>query len=133
MKKLSLLLIVSLSLLSACEADNTSEKNTNTPASNAASATDNSPTIATTPVSATVTSAEPAATESDNSDAESLHSENCTRCHGTDVYTRSDRKVTSLEALGAQVRMCDSQLETQLFPEDMEKLTQYLNTMYYKF
>ena len=137
MKKLSLLLIISLSFLSACEADNTSEKSTNisSPASNEASTTTDNSTAALTPAPiATITaSSEPTTAEGDNGDAESLHTENCTRCHGTDVYTRTDRKVTSLDALGAQVRMCDSQLETQLFPEDMEKLTQYLNTMYYKF
>lgn len=113
MKKLSLLLILSLSFLVACQEDKTDADNTEANAS--------SPTAVTTTAT------------TENNEGESLHTENCTRCHGSEVYTRADRKVTSLDALGAQVRMCDSQLQTQLFPEDMEKLTQYLNQTYYKF
>ena len=29
-----------------------------------------------------------------------LHFENCTGCHQSEVYTRSDRRVTSLDLLG---------------------------------
>jgi len=129
MKKLSLLVIISLSFLSACQAEKTADVNTE-----ASTTISNATTIETTAVTATTTVSTQTATPAiDTSEGESLHTENCTRCHGSDVYTRADRKVTSLDALGTQVRMCDSQLETQLFPEDMEKLTHYLNQSYYKF
>ena len=134
MKKLSLLLIIPLSLLAACQAENTAETSTDaSPISPVTATTTPSEITATavSPVSADTTTSAPAVVDTDA--GESLHSENCTRCHGSDVYTRADRKVTSLAALGKQVRMCDSQLETQLFPEELEKITGYLNQTYYKF
>lgn len=66
-------------------------------------------------------------------DAASFHAANCTRCHGTEVYTRPDRRVTDLERLRAMVRMCDANVATRLFDEDMETLTQYLNANFYHF
>ena len=65
--------------------------------------------------------------------AESYHANNCMRCHGTEVYTRDDRRVRSFGALEAQVARCDAMLETKLFPEDLAQLVEHLNTNYYKF
>ena len=62
-----------------------------------------------------------------------LHDENCTRCHDSSVYTRAERKVTSLQGLHNQVRRCDSMLELRLFDDDIENIVQYLNTQYYQF
>lgn len=62
-----------------------------------------------------------------------LHDANCISCHGVETYTRPDRKITSLEALAARVRACDANLGTQLFDEDIDKITAYLNETYYKF
>ncbi len=64
---------------------------------------------------------------------ESLVKIHCTRCHYSEVYTRADRKITSLDGLTKQVRMCETQLNTQLFPEDEAKIVKYLNETYYKF
>lgn len=64
---------------------------------------------------------------------EQLHGDNCTRCHGTDVYTRADRKVGSLDALASRVKACDANIGSQLFPEDLDKITAYLNESFYKF
>ena len=143
MKKLSLLLLTSLTLitLSACEADKLTET---TPAVAAAATETNTAatvaeTKANTPTPDTANTDTKTATPStskaavDEDSGEGIHQASCSGCHGTEIYTRSDRKVTSLDRLGAQVRMCDSQLETQLFPEDMEKLTKYLNESFYKF
>lgn len=133
MKKLSVLIIILAGILSACQSEKVPENSSETsPVSNSADSAD----VATTTDSAApvvaATSTE-TITATDTSEGESLHKKHCTRCHGSDVYTRTDHKAKSLDALGKQVRMCDSQLETQLFPEDMEKLTHYLNQTYYKF
>jgi len=58
---------------------------------------------------------------------------NCNRCHGTEVFTRPDRKVTSLSGLEAQVRRCDSNLNTNWFDDEIIDVTAYLNQQYYNF
>lgn len=71
---------------------------------------------------------------------ESLHNANCVSCHanmtggqGTTLYTRSDRKVSSLPKLEAQVRRCESNLGLQWFDEDILAVKDYLNHEFYKF
>lgn len=66
-------------------------------------------------------------------DAAGYHTANCSRCHDTSVYTRQDRKVRSYPMLETQVARCDANLATKLFPDDLERLTDYLNTEFYKF
>ena len=65
--------------------------------------------------------------------AETYHQSNCTRCHDTSVYTRENRKMRSYPMLETQVARCDANLATKLFPGDLEQLTDYLNTEFYKF
>ena len=57
----------------------------------------------------------------------------CLRCHGSEVYTRSDRKVTSLQGLEKQVQRCELMLGLTWFDEDIGHVTAYLNQAYYKF
>lgn len=57
----------------------------------------------------------------------------CNQCHGTEVFTRADRKVTDLSALEAQVRRCDSNLNTNWFDDEIIDVTAHLNKQYYKF
>ena len=64
----------------------------------------------------------------------------CETCHHNKtlgdakaVYLRKDRKVSSLEKLKAQVALCNSELNLQLFPDDEEHIVAYLNDTYYKF
>jgi len=64
----------------------------------------------------------------------------CAKCHsgrvggdGSRMYTRAERKVTSPGKLLAQVRMCNTQLNTGWFPEEEEHVAAYLNREYYKF
>ncbi len=57
----------------------------------------------------------------------------CNQCHGTEVFTRADRKVTSLSKLEAQVRRCDSNLNTNWFDDEIIDVTAHLNKQYYKF
>jgi hypothetical protein len=66
-------------------------------------------------------------------DAEAFHQDSCMSCHGTEVYTRPNRRINSLPALEAQVARCDANLSTQLFPQDLDSLVDYLDTSYYKF
>jgi hypothetical protein len=57
----------------------------------------------------------------------------CNQCHGTEVFTRTDRKVTDLAKLEAQVRRCDSNLNTNWFDDEIIDVTAHLNKQYYKF
>lgn len=57
----------------------------------------------------------------------------CNQCHGTEVYTRKDRKVKTLPALESQVRRCDSNLNTNWFDDEIIDVTAHLNKKYYKF
>jgi len=66
-------------------------------------------------------------------DAASYHETQCMRCHDTGVYTREDRRMTSLPALRAQVERCDANLATKLFPDDLAAVVDYLNDNYYQF
>jgi hypothetical protein len=66
-------------------------------------------------------------------DASSYHDGKCMACHGTEVYTRENRRITSFPALEGQVARCDANLGTQLFPEDLTLLVEHLNTNFYKF
>lgn len=57
----------------------------------------------------------------------------CLSCHGTDVFTAPDRKVNDLKALDTQVRLCDSNLNTNWFDTEIHDVVAYLNQQYYKF
>jgi hypothetical protein len=64
----------------------------------------------------------------------------CEVCHNNKtmgdakaVYLRKDRKVTSLEKLKAQVALCNSELNLQMFPDEEEHVVAWLNDAYYKF
>jgi len=57
----------------------------------------------------------------------------CLRCHGSEVYTRPDRKVSNRAELEKQVRRCELMLGLTWFDEDIEDTTTYLNLEYYKF
>ena len=64
---------------------------------------------------------------------EALVDENCVRCHGTDVYTREHRRITSLPGLHNQVQRCEQMLGLTWFDEDIDNVAGYLNQQYYKF
>ena len=66
-----------------------------------------------------------------------IHNENCLNCHignhDEKFYTRENRSIKDLKGLGSMVKMCDANLGTALFDEDMEEVTKYLNENFYKF
>jgi len=62
-----------------------------------------------------------------------LHSESCTRCHDSAIYTREDRKVQSLAKLGTQVRFCKDNLGVTWFDDEVGDVIGFLNNKYYHF
>jgi cytochrome c553 len=75
----------------------------------------------------------PAAVSADDTDAHALYQENCTKCHSSEIYTRPDRRIQSLDALNAQVRMCEQNLELKWFDDQVDSVVSLLNEKYYKF
>jgi hypothetical protein len=64
----------------------------------------------------------------------------CEDCHANKtmgdakaIYLRKDRKVTSLEKLKAQVALCNSELNLQMFPDEEEHVVSFLDREYYHF
>ena len=71
---------------------------------------------------------------------EQLVETQCVSCHAgmfngdaERIYTRPDRKMKSAEQLLSQVRVCNSNLKKNWFPEDEENAAAFLNREYYKF
>lgn len=62
-----------------------------------------------------------------------LHQENCISCHGTEVYTRENRMIGSMDSLITQVNRCNVNLGTGWFDDEVEAVATYLNENYYKF
>ncbi|NEV60921.1 c-type cytochrome [Thiorhodococcus minor] len=76
-------------------------------------------------------SAVTAATASD--DAEALYQEHCVKCHGSEVYTRDDRKVTSYDGLVRQVQRCELSLQLTWFDDEIKDVADYLDSRFYHF
>lgn len=73
-----------------------------------------------------------AVTAADLKAGQSLHDEHCMKCHDSGVYTRNDRRITSLEGLRKQVARCELSLGLTWFDDQRENVVQYLNSTYYK-
>jgi hypothetical protein len=69
----------------------------------------------------------------DLSKGKTLVEENCVRCHASEVYTREDRRVSSLSGLQKQVQRCEQMLGLTWFDADILNVTAHLNHQYYKF
>jgi cytochrome c553 len=65
-------------------------------------------------------------------DAAALYQDNCLKCHGPEVYTRDDRKVSSLPGLQRQVQRCELALGLKWFDDEINAVADYLNENYYK-
>ncbi|WP_298289999.1 cytochrome c [Thiomonas sp.] len=64
----------------------------------------------------------------------------CASCHAqrmmgqaAAMYTRSDRKVHNARQLLAFTQMCVTQLNHELFPDEVRDIAAYLNQTYYHF
>lgn len=71
---------------------------------------------------------------------ELLVNSHCISCHaarfgnnGSEIYTRPDRRVTSLAGLQKQVIRCRDNLKLTWFDEDVDDVVAFLNARYYKF
>jgi len=73
------------------------------------------------------------AAKAEHTKALGLVADHCIKCHGSEVYTRADRKVTSLDGLGRQVRRCETALSLRWFDEDIDAMTTFLNDRFYRF
>ena len=72
-------------------------------------------------------------TAADNAHGKTLTQQHCTACHGNEVYTRDNRRVSNLAGLQKQVRRCELSLGLKWFDEDINDVTAYLNESFYKF
>jgi cytochrome c len=77
--------------------------------------------------------AAPLSMAADLKNGETLHAENCIRCHDTGVYTRSNRRIQNLARLGSQVRFCKDNLSLTWFDDEVDDVIHHLNFHYYKF
>jgi mono/diheme cytochrome c family protein len=62
-----------------------------------------------------------------------LHEQSCTKCHDTAVYSRPDKRITSLGALQGQVRRCTRPAGAEWDKQDIADVVEYLNRNYYHF
>ena len=62
-----------------------------------------------------------------------LYENNCTSCHGTDVFTRDGRGVKSLEGLKKRVKQCNNAVGNKLSDDEIRSVADYLNKDFYKF
>jgi mono/diheme cytochrome c family protein len=68
-----------------------------------------------------------------NEEGKELHEESCTRCHGSEKYTRDNSKIQNHFDLRSQVSACANNLGTGWFPDEEKSVVDYLNNQYYKF
>jgi len=64
---------------------------------------------------------------------ETLYENNCTKCHSTEVFTRNDRGIKSLEGLKNRVKQCNNAVENKLSDDEIKSVADYLNKKFYKF
>jgi len=69
----------------------------------------------------------------DVSHGQSLHASNCAHCHSTEVYTRENRRITSMGALEKQIRRCEISQGLKWFDDDINDVAAYLDENYYRF
>ena len=66
-------------------------------------------------------------------EGKALYENNCTKCHGTEVFTRDDRGIKSLEGLKSRVKQCNNAVENKLSDDELQSIADYLNKNFYKF
>ena len=66
-------------------------------------------------------------------EGKALYENNCTSCHGTDVFTRDGRSVKSLERLKNRVKQCNNAIGNKLSDNEIKSVADYLNKDFYKF
>ena len=66
-------------------------------------------------------------------DVETILVEQCSSCHGNEVYTRPDRRVKNLMDLEKQLHRCNHVIAEKMDIQTVTELMDYLNKRYYKF
>jgi mono/diheme cytochrome c family protein len=69
----------------------------------------------------------------DSANGQRLLDANCVTCHQTDIFTRKDRKVQSLDALKEQLVACSHAAKKDFSTTEMQDLLKYLNDQFYHF
>lgn len=69
----------------------------------------------------------------DIENGQTLHNENCLRCHQPELYQKDERKVKNLKHLRSQVLFCEVSNDLDWFDEEIDDVTEYLNVTYYLF
>ncbi|MBI3188272.1 MAG: hypothetical protein HYZ31_10475 [Gammaproteobacteria bacterium] len=81
-----------------------------------------------------VTTSALAAEKTSAPDGQKLHDAKCLGCHKTEVYTRADHRVQSLQALSHQVENCmKGPAEANWNAAETKAVVDYLNTKFYRF
>jgi hypothetical protein len=68
-----------------------------------------------------------------NKSIEGLVNQQCTSCHGNEIYTSPNRKVKNLVQLEKQLHRCNHVIGNQMDMDTVTRLMNYLNKKYYKF
>ncbi len=66
-------------------------------------------------------------------DVETLLVEQCSSCHGNEVYTRPNRRVNNLMDLEKQLHRCNHVIAEKMDINTVTEVMDYLNKRYYKF
>ena len=66
-------------------------------------------------------------------EGKALYENNCSKCHGTEVFTREDRGIKSLEGLNNRVKQCNGAIDNKLTDNELKFVAEYLNKDFYKF
>lgn len=69
----------------------------------------------------------------DSAEGERLLGAHCMECHQTDIFTRKNRKVQSLDALKKQLVACSHAANVEFAASEMQDLLKYLNDHFYHF
>ena len=65
---------------------------------------------------------------------EQLHNDKCMTCHTTEVYSRDDRRMKTLQALSSQVNNCmKGPAKAEWSEIETNSVIEYLNQKFYKF
>jgi cytochrome c553 len=78
-------------------------------------------------------SAYAASLSGDSAEGKRLLDANCLGCHQTDIFTRKERRVQSLDALKKQLVACSHAAKKEFPAGEMKDLLKYLNDQFYHF
>lgn len=74
-----------------------------------------------------------AAAAADVAKGKALVQKHCTACHGTEVYSRPNHRMKSLEMLRNQLGRCQQAAGVKLTKQEAADIVAYLNQTFYKF